>query len=323
MTNMTDTLTTDTNEGTHYQTNHAYLYIPNSTGSSRSSATDDDGKLGAILRLGTYADIEKAAYDANSSTCGKFYPAQHLIDESSTAKYRNAGGTNNGKGILLACDGRILIRAGEKAYINSAGDMHIESGTALEIKASDSITVNAGEEGDIIEIAKNVTKEVGGTDYEHVEGNAYSWHEGNVVGIQEGSKTFITFGAACYGHIGTITNFAFSTNVALYVGLDVSIFLNAYFEWRTFFMPFTKFMFSIQLKQIQLNKAVVKAEDLKVRQAAAEIDNIHAAIELNDLCMKNIGCAVMNSNLSIEKNASRLDYIMGPTVICAAAVINI
>lgn len=119
--------------GTHYQSTYTYFYVPGS--STNSTTTIDDSGLGTILRLGEYADIEETAYNAGSGTYSAYYPAQHIADESGTAIYTNAAG--GGKGILMACDGRILVKSGEKMYLNTTGNIHVQS-------AEGSVTVKSG-----------------------------------------------------------------------------------------------------------------------------------------------------------------------------------
>ncbi|GAA0783450.1 hypothetical protein E1180_04910 [Roseibium denhamense] len=170
--------------GTHYQTTYTYFYVPASAGSA-SSSTDDSG-LGTLLRLGEYSDVEETAYNAGSDIYSAYYPAQHIEDESAAAIYTNAAG--GGKGILMACDGRILVRGGEKMYLNTAGNIHvqsdegsvtIESGTDSNSAAQNIYLIAADGNGDLETTVFKDTKTVNGEQYEKVTSVSRKYYEAN------------------------------------------------------------------------------------------------------------------------------------------------
>jgi len=82
-----------------------------------SSTTD---KVGAFLRLGEYSDVEHRVFDHGHED--DLFPAQHISDEGDDSSvYTNAAGGS--EGIMMSCDGRMLIKAAEKMYLES-GDYH-------------------------------------------------------------------------------------------------------------------------------------------------------------------------------------------------------
>lgn len=99
-------------------------------------ATDN---IGAFFRLGEYSDTERDAFQNDHED--QLFPAQHISDEGgNTSVYANAAGGS--QGILMSCDGRILIRAAEKMYLETA-DYHQKANGSytLDVDGSFSATV--------------------------------------------------------------------------------------------------------------------------------------------------------------------------------------
>jgi hypothetical protein len=85
--------------------------------SSPSTTTD---KVGAFLRLGEYSDVEQRVYDHGHED--DLFPAQHISDEGDDSSvYTNAAGGS--EGIMMSCDGRILVKAAERMYLET-GQYH-------------------------------------------------------------------------------------------------------------------------------------------------------------------------------------------------------
>ncbi|GAA0771305.1 hypothetical protein GCM10009077_02340 [Roseibium denhamense] len=84
---------------------------------STDEATDN---IGAFFRLGEYSQTERNAVENDHES--ELFPAQHIEDEDDqTGIYTNAAGGS--QGIMLACDGRILVKAAERMYLET-GDYH-------------------------------------------------------------------------------------------------------------------------------------------------------------------------------------------------------
>ncbi|MTI42628.1 hypothetical protein JM93_00930 [Roseibium hamelinense] len=120
--------------GLNYQTQHTYFYVPKSANAT-DNATDDQ-QLGTFLRLGEYSDVEEQTKFSMAYT--DIYP-QHHIDEAKAAgtdPYATAAGEPaDSHGILLACDGRILVKAGEKLFTQVKGDYDLDVEDNITIRA--------------------------------------------------------------------------------------------------------------------------------------------------------------------------------------------
>jgi len=182
----------DADTGTHYQTTYTYFYVPKTLGADGTSSDDDSG-LGAFIRLGEYSDMEEAAYNGNTYT--DYYPDQHIAAESDTSIYTNAAG--GGKGILMACDGRMLVRAGKKLYVNADDAIDIEStNSTIRIKSGDSqnISIIAGNEtdnskrGKVDITAKTYTRDVNGEEYTKVTSVSRKYYEAASYSIYHASS---------------------------------------------------------------------------------------------------------------------------------------
>lgn len=80
---------------------------------SNSASTDN---VGAFLRLGEYSDVEKRVFDHNHQS--DLFPAQHITDEGNDSSvYTNAAG--GAEGIMMSCDGRVLVKAAERMYMET------------------------------------------------------------------------------------------------------------------------------------------------------------------------------------------------------------
>lgn len=139
----------ETDTGSHYQTVYTYFYVPKASNSAATTA--DDTGLGAVLRLGGFSDLEEPKGSATATSKGalhavqsQVYPAQHITDEPNAKAYQNAAGaattdannqTVKRQGILLACDGRVLLRAGEKTYIHATDQIHVHSDNNIAVVA--------------------------------------------------------------------------------------------------------------------------------------------------------------------------------------------
>ncbi|MTI43092.1 hypothetical protein JM93_00103 [Roseibium hamelinense] len=115
------------------QTRYAFLFVPNSDKTTEHAP-------GAVLRLGEYSDFERGAHA--EGMVEDIYPAQHIHDEGDEeAAYTQAAG--GAEGILLACDGRILIRSGEKMYLETADYHQMTNGDyALDVDGTMTTTVS-------------------------------------------------------------------------------------------------------------------------------------------------------------------------------------
>lgn len=85
-----------------------------------NSNSDSTDNIGTFLRLGEYSEVERRSFENQHHD--ELYPAKHISDEEDdTSVYTNAAGGS--QGIMMSCDGRILLKSAERMYIESA-DYH-------------------------------------------------------------------------------------------------------------------------------------------------------------------------------------------------------
>ncbi|GGB45853.1 hypothetical protein GCM10011316_17450 [Roseibium aquae] len=219
----------DADTGTHYQTAYTYFYVPKTLGGDNTSFSDDTG-LGGFIRLGEYSDMEQAAYTGN--THSSYYPAQHLAAESGTGIYTNAAG--GGKGILLACDGRVLVKAGEKLFINAAGEIGIEStNSTIKLKSGDNqnIDIIAGnatdntKRGKVNITAKAYTRDVRGEEYTIVNSVSRKYYEAASYSIYHASSYKEVWSRTDTLHLGASYTYFFGFKLTTHVGASIAVLL--------------------------------------------------------------------------------------------------
>ena len=138
-------------DGTDYIGKSVYLFVPSAadnttTASDRANRTgiDESRSPGSYFRLGSYSDMEAAA---STSEQALFYPRQHIMDSGNArnANYRNADGEGDAysAGIMLACNGRVLIRSEERTYIHSKKKIHVDSDEEIGIKSGKFVSIKS------------------------------------------------------------------------------------------------------------------------------------------------------------------------------------
>ncbi|MBR0558393.1 hypothetical protein J5J10_22080 [Ciceribacter sp. L1K23] len=244
-----------TGQKSSIQDGSAHLFVPYNAGRSRTSSADDSRAPGAILRLGGYSSVEAAATDLSA-----FYPEHHMDSEGANA-LANASGPSSGGyrgGILLSCDGRMLLRAGEKFFLQSKSGMNIDTQSTLDITADKAIKVESqstitirsknasqiliealggtatdGVKEALVTIKANkATKNIDGKDYEYIVDDKYTYTDANTYSIKYGNDTKFTNGISDSIYFGGTTSvflggaFSYTLSVALSIKtVDVVIYL--------------------------------------------------------------------------------------------------
>ena len=150
-------------DGKDYIGKSVYLFVPSAadnatTASNRANRTgiDESKSPGSYFRLGSYSDMEAAA---STNEQALFYPRQHIMDSGNTqaANYRNADGEgdNYSAGIMLACNGRVLIRSEERTYIHSKKKIHVDSDEEIGIKSGKFVSIKSNSIEDAYRHPKN------------------------------------------------------------------------------------------------------------------------------------------------------------------------
>lgn len=236
---------------TSIQNGSAHLFVPYSAGTNARSTADDTRKPGAYFRLGGYSGIETAAIAADSTQPGSgdnlanFYPRQHLKDSGANAVEFAAGeGSSYKGGIMLSCDGRMLLRAGEKFYLHSKSAMHVDTESTLTVYAADAIKVQSavsmtlqtdnagpilitadGGKGSITQKSVKSLKEVNGNDYTYVTADSYTYTKADSYSYRLGRQESVTLGGTLSLFIGGTMAVNVGATLSIKLAYDATIYL--------------------------------------------------------------------------------------------------
>lgn len=209
---------------------------------------------GAMLRLGGYSDQEEAAVCAG--TPQTFYPGAHIQAEGSNALANAAGADSDTAGLyglLLACTGRILFRAGERAYLQSVGDAIVQSGGAMALNANGNSSVVAGDtisitsgtnkdiditagDGEVTQTVRDSRKKVIGTYYSKSTDNTYKYTDANSYSYKVGFDSSTSLGASYSETHGVDVGFNLSLTMKIVVNIqfDLAATWICYRQWSAF-----------------------------------------------------------------------------------------
>mgnify|MGYP000091378208 CR=1 FL=1 len=347
-------------EGVSYQTAHTYFFVPSDFGSSQISANDDTNTPGAILRLGGYSDLEAAASD---SDLDKFYPAQYRTDINSDSQVNTAssptlekdvfyaagsGGeasstdpntnvttyANTSKGILLSAAGNILIRSGEKTYVQSVGAMDVDVDDALTITVDDQVTVKSGlaitletgrasgitystdDQGavtdkniyisadagnaDLEEVSNNSQRKCFGTSTDVVTSDKYTYFQADEFKIQMGRINQIILGGKFHIWIGA--------TISIRAAIDTQIDLLGKFKYWTLKFDFGLFKFDFYMKKIEFKEGKVSVGAWTLKKKVAEVKQDEIQWSINPLhgdadIIRTVQAAIGTMQAGVESNS--------------------
>ncbi|GAA0783976.1 hypothetical protein E1180_09525 [Roseibium denhamense] len=291
---MSDTDTTSQSQ-VSYDTKHFYFYLPRL--SENEEDVPDNIDLGAIFRLGGYCELEEQAGDVEEDA-EHYYPEKHIEDEGGLGSdniFQHAAGSSpsTSHGILLACDGRILLKAGEKYYLQTADqnidvegnyelevsgnvDVAAEGSVKIESGTNQSITLDAGNETGTIYIqGKEQQTKIMGHSYELITENSYEVVHANRYEFFAGGKVEMVTGGCLEMNLAAVA--AISLNAALEMNLFVNISIT------TLEMSFKKFEFDIA--EMKLVSPATKAEmtELETQMHALSSRISDVQVEVNPL----------------------------------------
>ncbi|MCY1669074.1 hypothetical protein [Rhizobium sp. SL86] len=237
-----------TNQRSSIQDGSAHLFVPYDAGRTRSTS-DDSKEPGAILRLGGYSSVEQAATDLT-----KFYPENHNAAEGGN-NLTNAVGPSSGGyrgGILLSCDGRMLMRTGEKFYLQSVGDMDIDSNANMKIAATGTMNIESGDamtirtynkkgitisadEGNAdltMTTAKKTERHIGETftitdknEYKLIKADTHTYRLGQTFALTCSDSWSVFFGSNISITAGIAISLNLSVSLALKATYDITLYL--------------------------------------------------------------------------------------------------
>jgi len=271
----------------------AFLFVPENGNSSSKTP-------GVLLRLGSYCEIEAEADTADKAK--ELYPEEFVTNAAdSTKAYEDAAGSTGTKGgILLSCDGHLLVKACEKTFIRSEGDINIEGGGSIIIRSNqnsgeeNSIEMNDEEGGITIRSEKEVKRFLG-HDFALTTGNHHSWTRGNVVGFTRGSKTYVTFGAEnfmCFGSQVLVTC-AGTLGLSVAIGLDMSISL----KLKLWSVDVSYTLLKFSETPVKFDKSKVKVD-----KEIVALNNAVTKLESNTFRLANETAKVAKNNLNLLQN---------------------
>ena len=308
-----DSISTDDNVDIDPSDNSASLFVPTKNGSTTTP--------GAILRLGSYCDQEK---NANTTANAElFYPDQFVADNSGNVAtiYTLASGMNGNTpkgGILLACDGRALISAGDQMYINCDKALHVESGEEVTLKSGNSkdININAADgNGKIVETSKSTTRKILGNEFTETSADSFTINHGDTVGITYGTKTFITLGSGQSVTVGGSFTGNLAGSVSLSVGLSFSADLTAAFSFTLFSASLTKWSLSKTLVDLSSKDTSLEDSVAEIKQALVEVGNRQinmkqtvADLERQSLQTVNNNFLLIQNNIDIRQNNMLVNF---------------
>ncbi|MBO9424894.1 hypothetical protein J7444_09180 [Labrenzia sp. R4_1] len=318
--------------GTHHQNTYTYFYVPSDFGSD-TTISDDTG-LGAVLRLGGYSDLEEPADAEAGHSAGVLatvqsdvYPAQHISDETGAEAHLNAPGKQttgeNGdvtkrQGILLSCDGRILVRSGEKVYVHAAEQIHIQSDQNMAVVTVNGAIDNTSGDKFTVKAKKKISLRsgVGDPDTYTARGVNNSGDKGIEIIANDGDSDVYIEGNSLYLQVnGTSTaditqnnstimradNFEdiWGHNTSIFRGTFLEFYFGAGFSYRAaaslniataldiniglFDVGITAFDFSLKGKEINLNETVFGAVSVDAKLAALKNDITTLACETDSI----------------------------------------
>lgn len=221
--------------GMAYQNSSTYLFVPGALGKDASALNGDGSTPGAYFRLGSYSDMETGA-QSNDANRARFFPREHVKDE------RANGSQSAGKGILLACNGRLLMRSSDETYLHSTGAINIDTEDHLNVHAdedilvtsnetitiqnaqSKSITIVAGNgQGNLTTKSLQATIEINGNEFKSTTSDSFSYYRCNVYTYKLGGMVDVTLGGKFSYWLGDALSI--TTSIDLTISLSIAMTL--------------------------------------------------------------------------------------------------
>ncbi|MTI42307.1 hypothetical protein JM93_00783 [Roseibium hamelinense] len=305
-----------------YAKPHVYFLVPYNV-----DVGAEDDELGAMLRLGEYSDIEETA--RVDGYISEYYPNQHIQDAAAAGKTSTeiaAGEKDLAKGILLACDGRVLLKSRGKMYVETA-DYHQRTNGAHKVSvsqditlASDSgvvviqsgtdkdVTIRAGTTEDDESAATGTINEYAKTKNVNILGHDFE-KKGSSNTITEGYTQAIFLGMKWAFNADLVANANFAGTFDLKVGLDVKITAAASLE-------FNPVKVNIRDLIVQLSGGVTKTQAAKNEITAMKNDitslkAANTALTSENTALKAETEALKTSSRELEANQRGIQTTLG------------
>ena len=310
-----------TTPGTAYQTPSTYLFVPGAFGPDTASAADDAITPGSYFRLGSYSELENRTPALNSVQRTAFYPRQHITDETAGAAdnvvTHAAGKAPTDSGIMLACNGRILVRSAEKIYVHSADNAHLETDKNLTVKTAGSASVNAtgpinihssdavsiksgstknilisasGGHGNLETESKKSTTRINGTSYEKVTKDSYKYMQANSYSYMLGGSVGVTLGGKFSYWLGV--SLTINTSVDMTISASISISLGLVSIGYT--------VSSITISDTSHKLTLFESESLALEARNKLVTSVITAIEANTKNIQSTLAGTVASTVAVK-----------------------
>lgn len=314
---------------------HIYFYIPKTVAGNPAN----NSALGTVLRLGGYTDDEANVANQTSTVEGQtvttkvglddkaaeIYPPQHVTDEGSNASRHAAGVPHaTSQGILLTCDGRILVRSGEKTYIHSGDDLDIQSGKKIsmkagggrfDVKSSKKVSIHSGinaaakpdrdngvtsnttgtsgveiiaanGSGNIFIEATDLYLSVNGTSTSTITADNTTIMRANDFQDIKGKQTNIFRGGSRSLYFGGSAELRFSVSFTLSAAIDVEVSLMS-IGYTQFDLSITGVDHSMTLKELRTKLFASKVSAAETNQVLNQVDTVATLTENSAIVTEN------------------------------------
>lgn len=345
---MATTASTPGDMQTSIQDSSAHLFVPYSAGPTRSVA-DDSRKPGAYLRLGGYSGIEANAVPKKGQIfspnyTGLFYPRQHKLDEGDNVVKNAAGDPSKGYkgGIMLSCDGRMLMRASERFYLHSIAEMHIDTESTLTVFANKAISVKtdatvsittvkgttttdeaaatansitidaAGKKGNVDIKAFKATRSVAGNDYEFIDTDKYTYTQADTYAYKLGHAESVTLGDSLSFFMGATYTFKVSVEITIALAALILLYM-VKFEVGLLKMDFQKFKLEYKEGNFSWSNWSSKARNIWVKAAV---------VDTNTQAVKKDNTGVDSQTKAVDSTTEAVGVGTGGTQVWVKGVIN-
>ncbi|MTH96215.1 hypothetical protein [Roseibium sp. RKSG952] len=276
---------------------YTYFYVPN----SQQNASDDEADIGSVLRLGEYSDLEESACE--SGLLESYYPSQLFTDEDSDSSAALENASGGGSGILMACDGRILIKSGEKMYVET-GDFHQRADGKYELEIDDTMAISVDGQIDLIssngdinilaESKKDITVKSSGN--VSVSGSKADFNFlGETMYINQSDTRSLTYGTDIKMSLGASLGFTGSTSLDMKAAASMAITLGFAISLNTWTISWTKW-------QTSLKDMYYKAVGLKIESNATKTELNALQSQVNSLESKLSNISVANNTVAVNSS---------------------
>lgn len=290
----------------NYNGKHYYVHVE----------ADYHSNPGAYFRLGSYSSVEHEI-KSDSKSVNNYYPIIYTPNAAATGLDENTTKAAQSElGIMLSCDGRILLKSHSIIAIDNDADISINTAGNLAANVAKNMTIvtevaasiTAG--GDITLQTKN-SKDIilnadGGNGYITQTGNKglttwgsldWTMNEGDTYSMNKGNSITFTLSKSLDLKAGLSAEFSAAASFSLSMALSISLSpLSAKIDWSGITIKGSKSHIESDDFKLSFNSVAAQAS-----AAEAEKKNIKAA--LNDLKVMKDELIAAQESLVVHETA--------------------